>query len=111
MNDVAIKGPVAVRRFVLEKVCHESVGHEHNYDHLTIVVKGRLRVTYTYTKDGREVSGSAEYSAGEDVVIKAHVRHTLKALEDNTVYLCVFSHRDFDGVVSQSFVGNQSAYL
>ena len=109
--DLAIIGPIGVRRHVLEHVCEESQGHEHNYDHTTIVIRGRVKVTYSYPKDGEIVQGeSREFEAGECIEIKANVHHTIKALEDNTVYLCVFSHRDFDGLVTQKYAGNASAY-
>jgi quercetin dioxygenase-like cupin family protein len=96
---------------VLGKACESHKGHEHNYDHTTIVIRGRIKVCYEYEKDGQTVSGeSGEFGPGEDVFIRAKVRHTIKALEDNTVYMCIFSHRDFDGVVVETYVGNQSAY-
>jgi quercetin dioxygenase-like cupin family protein len=106
-------GPIGFRRFVLEKTCNESEGHEHNYDHATIVVRGRIRVAYSYlNREGKEVKGETqEFCQGEVIEIKAKVRHTIKALDDNTVYLCVFSHRDFDGLVTQSYVGNTAAYV
>lgn len=97
-----IVGPIGVRQFVLEEKCQESEGHEHNYDHTTFVHRGRLRVTM-----GERVN---EYAAGEFVVIPAGMRHTLKALEPNTVYYCIFSHRDFDGLVTQRYIGNVRAY-
>jgi quercetin dioxygenase-like cupin family protein len=108
---VTIIGPIAYRPFVLAEVCQESAGHEHNYDHVTIVISGRIRVQYAWTEiDGRVVRGeSREFAQGEVVHIKAHVRHTIKALESNTKYLCVFSHRDFDGLVTQAYVGNEAA--
>ena len=110
--DLAIVGPIGVRRHVLEKTCNESEGHEHNYDHTTIVIRGSIRVTYSYPKDGEIAAGeSREFAAGELIEIKANVHHTIKALEDNTVYYCIFSHRDFDGLVTQKYVGNSQAYV
>lgn len=109
---LALIGPVGIRRELLEKVCNESVGHEHNYDHTTIVIRGRLRITYHQLQaDGSwAVSKVEEASQGAAVFIAAGLRHTLKALDDNTQYMCVFSHRDFDGLVTQDYVGNVRAY-
>jgi quercetin dioxygenase-like cupin family protein len=106
-----VLGPIAYRTFTLESVCQESIGHEHNYDHVTIVISGSIRVKYSWTEpDGKVVEGeSKEFSQGQVVNIKAGVRHTIKALEPNTHYLCVFSHRDFDGLVTQTYVGNAAA--
>lgn len=111
MSDLAINGPLGLRRFRLEKTCDESVGHEHNYDHVTLVHRGRLKVLYRYVKEGQEIVGETrEYEAGEFFTVKASVRHTLKALEPDTEYFCIFSHRDLDGVVLQQYRGNDRAY-
>ena len=112
MTEVAITGPIGYRRYVLEKTCESNVGHTHNYDHTTIVIRGSIRVTISkQDADGNTVTvGSREYSAGEVVFIAANLMHTIKALEDNSVYMCVFSHRDFDGLVTQKYVGNGAAY-
>ena len=108
---LAINGPIGYRQFALEKVCEVNEGHTHNYDHAMIVISGRLRVRYRYTVDGQTVEGdSREFAQGEIVTVKANVLHEIKALEPNTRYLCVFSHRDFDGLVTQTYVGNQAAY-
>lgn len=109
MSDaLAITGPVGYRRYVLEKECEESIGHKHNYDHTTQVLRGRIRVTAT--DDDGKVLGVQEYGWGEKVLIPASLHHTIKALEPNTVYECLFSHRDFDGLITQRYVGNDTAY-
>lgn len=110
-GDLQTTGPVGHRTFLLEEVCQESEGHEHNYDHTTIVINGRLRVTYSYQEgDTRVEKVSREFGQGEFIEIKAGVRHTIKALEPNTLYACVFSHRDFNGLVTQVYNGNIKAY-
>ncbi len=106
-----IIGPLGIRDFVLPEVCMESVGHEHNEDHVTIVVKGAILVKYSYMDKGVLVSGeSARFNQGQEVLIRKGVKHTIKALEPNTMYKCVFSHRDYDGVITQTYTGNQLAY-
>lgn len=110
--EFSIIGPIGTRDFVLDKICEESVGHEHNYDHITLVIRGRLRIKYSYTENDKLVEGeSRDYSQGEKILIKANVRHTVKALEDNTLYTCIFSHRDFDGLVTQNYLGHGKAYV
>ena len=112
MSELTVRGPVGVRRFHLAKTCQTNEGHKHNYDHVTIVIRGRVKVRYSYDHDGQRIDGeSREFGAGEDFVVKAQVYHEVKALEPDTVYLCVFSHRDFDGVVSQQYTGNDLAYV
>lgn len=113
MSELAIIGPVGIRPTHLAKACEANVGHEHNYDHTTIVIRGRVKVLYRYMQDGREVDGeSVEFGQGETIHIRAKVRHTITALTDNVLYYCVFSHRDFEGVVCERYEAamNQAAY-
>lgn len=112
IGHLSIVGPVGMRTGVLAAVCDAHVGHEHNYDHVTLVIRGRVRVSYSWVDGGKTITGpDKEFGQGEEVVIKAGVRHTLKALEANTVYKCIFSHRDFDGLVTQTYVGHEAAYV
>ena len=99
-----VLGPIAVRKFTLEKKCDVGELHEHNYDHTTVVFRGSIIVKV----DGQE---HGPYEVGEHVVIKAGVKHEIKAQEDGTQYWCIFSHRDFDGTVIQNYVGNAAAYV
>lgn len=114
MSDLIIAGPVGIRPMHLDRACQQNVGHEHNYDHTTIVIRGRVKVLYSYMRDGQLIEGeSEEYAAGETIEIRAKVRHTIIALENDTLYFCVFSHRDFNGVVCERYeaaMGNQEAY-
>lgn len=111
MSRLSIIGPVGIRRCTLRQVCVENEGHEHNYDHVTVVISGRLLVKYSYVQHGQLVEGeSKEYGPSEVVEIKANVRHTIKALVAGTQYMCVFSHRDFDGLVTQTYQGHDAAY-
>lgn len=104
-------GPVGIRQIHLEKQCESHQGHQHNYDHTTVIIRGRVKVQYRYEKDGQTVEGeSEEFGQGETIFIRKNVFHTIIALEDNTLYFCVFSHRDFDGIVTETYVGNQRAY-
>jgi quercetin dioxygenase-like cupin family protein len=111
MLDVEIIGPVGIRTLMLEKACQMGVGHAHNYDHTTFVFRGAIRVSYRYDKDGRIVEGIREVQAGDHIAILAHVEHQIKALVDNTMYKCVFSHRDFEGLVTQDYHGHDEAYV
>lgn len=110
MSDIAIIGPVGVRRHVLEKTCQESVGHAHNYDHVTTVVCGGIHVTIRETPDGPIVFERDYLPGSAPIHIAANRYHTIKALFDNTVYFCTFSHRDFGGLVTQEYMGNVAAY-
>ena len=108
--DLQILGPIGYRSFTLEKACEENAGHKHNYDHVTYLLRGKVRVTYSYDQDGKTVTGEREFEAPDRILIKKDVHHTIKALTENVVYDCVFSHRDFDGLVTQQYNGNPKAY-
>lgn len=149
MSNLAIGGNVGRRRYILERHCEESVGHLHAYDHMTLVVKGGIRVTIRDTKDGPIISERDYWPGSEPIYIAANKYHTIKnitpkvtdderllwnniieyvglmpiigekaaaylkkkvILNETCIYFCLFSHRDFDGFVSQEFMGNMRAY-
>ena len=61
-------------------------GHTHQFDHLTLLAAGSLRVT---------VEGvSTEFKAPHMIYIKAGKSHFIEALEDGTVAYCVHAVRD-----------------
>lgn len=61
-------------------------GHTHQFDHLTLLAKGRLRVT---------VDGVAsEFTAPHMIYIRADKNHELVALADDTVAYCIHALRD-----------------
>jgi quercetin dioxygenase-like cupin family protein len=63
-------------------------GHVHQFDHLTLLAAGSLRVT---------VNGKTnDFKAPQMIFIKAEYNHELVALEDNTVAYCIHALRDKD---------------
>ncbi len=65
-------------------------GHRHQFDHLTLLASGRLKVT---------VEGAVtEFSAPTMIFIHKDKLHELVALEDNTVAYCIHALRSGDGV-------------
>ncbi len=108
---LAIVGPVGVRRFEALHICEAFEGHEHNYAHATIVISGRIRVSREVVRDGQVVdAGTTEHGPGDVIAIPAKMRHTIKALAPHTRYLCVFSHRDLHGLVTEAYEGHLAAY-
>jgi quercetin dioxygenase-like cupin family protein len=72
-------------------------GHAHQFDHLTLLAKGKLAV-----KINDEVT---EFTAPQMIFIKAELQHELKALTDNTVAYCIHALRDETGdILSQDMV-------
>lgn len=106
---VEVVGPLGIREFQLAKKCEANQGHRHNYDHATIVIRGALKVYSKTTEDGEEKE-SVVFREGARFTVLANVYHRIVALEDQTRYLCVFSHRDFEGLVTQEYMGNEEAY-
>lgn len=102
-TDIMVQGNLGIRQFSSERKCENSGIHKHNYDHMTMCISGWVLVT---TGDKTK-----ELSPGAYCHVEAGIEHSVKALEDKSMWYCIFSHRDFDGMVSQSYVGNQSAYF
>lgn len=63
-------------------------GHTHQFDHLTLLAKGKLKVTV----DGNV----AEFTAPTMIYIKEGKVHELEALTDQTVAYCIHALRDKD---------------
>jgi quercetin dioxygenase-like cupin family protein len=65
-----------------------EIGHTHQFDHLTLLAKGKLKVT---------VEGTAsEFTAPHMIYIHKDKRHELQALTDDTVAYCIHALRDKD---------------
>lgn len=73
------------RMMVFAKTGDIEPGHTHQFDHLTLLAKGRLRV---FTGDAEKV-----FVAPQMIYIKKDIRHELTALEDNTVVFCIHALR------------------
>ncbi len=87
-------------------------GHKHNFDHTTIVFKGSVHVKATLP-DGSVIErdfGAVGHPNGRHFLVKAEVSHEITALEDDTEYWCVYSHRTPQGDVIQHWDGWTPAY-
>ena len=63
-----------------------EVGHTHQFDHLTLLAKGKLKVT---------VEGNVtEFTAPHMIYIHKDTVHELEALTDETVAYCIHALRD-----------------
>lgn len=92
-------GNIWVRQNYIRKAGTSFPGHTHHFDHVTLLVRGKVRVDI----DGHEPK---EFSAPTFIVVKKELHHQVTALEDNVLYYCVFAIRDFDGEV-MDFFGEQ----
>lgn len=78
-----------VRQMHFQNTGDVELGHKHQFDHLTLLGKGRLSV-----KVGDEVT---EFVAPQMIFIKAELQHELTALSDNTVAYCIHALRESSG--------------
>jgi len=90
-------GNIWVRQNMLSKG-EEAPGHVHYFDHVTLLAKGSVRVEV----EGKEPK---DFVAPTFIVIKKELIHKMTALEDDTVYYCVFALRDVDGEVVGDIYG------
>jgi hypothetical protein len=83
-----------------------SPGHTHNFDHTTIVFKGAVHVSATLP-NGTVIE--RDFYAPTHFLVRRDVLHEITALEDGTVYWCVYSHRNPQGDVVQEWDGWREA--
>lgn len=74
------------RMMHFQKAGDTEIGHIHQFDHLTLLAKGRLRVVV----GGKE----SIFTAPQMIYIKADKVHELTALTDQTVAYCIHALRD-----------------
>lgn len=100
MSELGWFGNIWVRQNVLPSKGDAYAGHTHKFDHVTLLVSGRVLV---------EVEGCApkEFAAPTFIVVRKEHKHQITALENNTIYYCVFALRDIDGEVVEDIYGVQ----
>lgn len=73
------------RMMHFKSIGDKEIGHTHAFDHLTLLAKGKLKVT---------VEGvSTEFTAPNMIYIKADKVHELEALTAETVAYCIHALR------------------
>lgn len=95
MNDqcaVGYYGNVFVRMHLLTKAGDKGESHKHEFDHITFVTRGKVRVV---VKDG----GDFVVSEGGFFPVPRDQEHQVEALEDDSRIWCVFALRDDQGQV------------
>ena len=102
-----VSGNVFIRPNVLEKAGDRVNGHTHNFDHTTIFFRGRFHVRATLP-DGRVIE--RDFEAPDHCLIRADVTHEITALEDGSVFWCVYSHREPQGRIVQTYTGWEQSY-
>jgi quercetin dioxygenase-like cupin family protein len=77
-----------LRQMVFNKAGDQNLGHQHNYDHVTLLAKGSVRV---YVDEH-----TTDFKAPQMIYITKGKRHHLEALEDDTIAYCVHALRDIN---------------
>lgn len=86
-----------MRTHFFKKAGDKHRGHLHKVDHVTMLTRGAVRVTFTRPDGSTDVE---EFHTSPDpadkrmtlfIEIDKDTFHQFEALEDNTVYCCVFS--------------------
>jgi hypothetical protein len=107
MNSL-IAGSTFSHRVFDGKGCQPHVGHEHNYDHQTLVIEGSIKIERT-ERDG-SVTRHGPFGPLEGMKIEAGCRHTVYPLSKDTRYACIFLNRDHSGLVVDEYVGDVKGY-
>jgi quercetin dioxygenase-like cupin family protein len=100
-------GNIFFRKNVLEKG-QITGNHKHNFDHTTLVVFGAIHVKAKLL-DGRVLE--QDFYPGEHFLVLANAEHEITSLENNTLFLCIYSHRNPQGEVVQQNIGWHKAYV
>ncbi len=82
---IACVANLYTRMMHFKKAGDTEEGHQHQFDHMTLLAKGKLKVT----ANGEDT----EYAAPHMIYIKKDVNHELTALTDNTIAYCVHALR------------------
>lgn len=73
--------------------------HAHDFPHATLIIAGEFDVTVGDAQPRRML-------AGETVAVPAHAEHTLIARRDGSQYVCCWPHRNWQGEIVDTYVGN-----
>lgn len=110
-----VSGSILIRPSALMTKGQKIQGHTHNFDHTTVVFRGAVRIKGT-RPDGTVIereykSPRPDWHGPSHALINAEVKHEIEALEDNTIFWCIYSHREPQGEVVLQYNGWQDAYV
>ena len=96
-----------IRPNLLPDVGSDIQGHKHNFDHVSIVFTGAVRVEAT-GPEGQSIT--REFEAPAHFLVKADWTHRIVALAPQTWVWCVYAHRTPQADVVQEWTGWEPAY-
>jgi hypothetical protein len=91
-------GNIWVRQNTMDTKGMAFAGHKHKFDHVTMLVKGSVKVEV----EGHEPK---EFVAPTFIVIRKEHIHKITSLTDDVIYYCVFAVRDIDGEPIEDMAG------
>jgi len=94
IEELGFVGNIWVRQNYMEKAGDILGGHAHTHDHVSLLTSGSVEVT---VNNGEP----KQFTAPTFIVIRKGLRHQIVALENNTVWYCVFALRDIDGETTE----------
>jgi quercetin dioxygenase-like cupin family protein len=103
MTELGYFGNIWVRQNYFSKAGEVHPGHKHHFDHVTLLAKGSVQVKV-------EDHPPKVFEAPTFIIIKKEHSHEITALEDDTLWYCVFALRDADGEVTDIYSGDNSPY-
>lgn len=89
-HELGYFGNIWVKQNFLPNAGDFVPGHYHDFDHVSLLVSGKVSVEI----DGYEPK---EFTAPTFIVVRKNHRHTFRALEDKTVWYCVFAAQNIEG--------------
>lgn len=86
-------GNIWVRQNYMREAGDVVGGHMHYHDHVSLLVKGSVSVQI-------DDEPPKNFVAPTFIVVRKEHRHRITALEDDTIWYCVFAMRDINGDVA-----------
>ncbi len=113
IHNLIVCGELALRPLVFGPAGSVVEGHTHNFDHMTYITHGKVRVEKL--GDEGKVLKMVELDASEArnfVNIEAGVIHRLTSLTDGALGHCVYPHRDPEtNAIVRHYNGWEAAYV
>jgi len=101
VDEMGYFGNVWIRKLYFPKRETIHDGHTHNHDHVSLLATGSVLV---------EVEGETptKFTAPTFIVIHAEKEHKITALQDDTLWFCIFAMKDENMDLVDHFANNNS---
>ncbi len=96
---ITVASNLWIRQMNFQNIGDMNEGHVHNFDHLTLVACGSVKVNV----DGSETI----FKAPHVFITKAGKRHFIEALENGTIAYCVHALRNAESKESEILMPDQ----